>query len=82
MISNIIIPIFFFLGKHQSKLVCEIEKSHAGLVKINDGLAARSKKLIDVVKNCWEDPILMKLMNTKDVDIGPEGEFFYLFILN
>ncbi|KAJ8926893.1 hypothetical protein NQ314_020745 [Rhamnusium bicolor] len=65
------------IATHQVKLLHEIEKAQNELLKLNSGFATRCKKLADVVKNPWEDPVLMTLMKTKEADIGPaEIEFF------
>lgn len=69
----------FFPETHQSKLIDEIEKAQNELFKLNDGFATRCKKLADVVKNPWEDPVLMKLMKTKDIEVGPEGNHAVFF---
>lgn len=61
------------IATHQLKLLQEIEKAQTELLKLNSGFATRCKKLADVVKNPWEDVVLMKLMKTKDADIGEEG---------
>lgn len=63
-----------FSDTHQSKLIDEIEKAQGQLLKLNDGFVTRCKKLADVVRNPWEDPVLMKLMKTKEMEIGPEGK--------
>ncbi|KAJ8923694.1 hypothetical protein NQ315_010275, partial [Exocentrus adspersus] len=66
-----------FKATHQSRLLQEIEKAQCELLKLNAVFASRCKKLADVVKNPWEDAVLMKLMKTKDAEIGPEEiEFF------
>lgn len=64
----------YISDSHQTKLIEEIEKAQTQLLKLNDGFATRCKKLADVVKNPWEDPVLMKLMKTKDAEIGSEGK--------
>lgn len=64
----------YLSDSHQAKLIEEIEKAQTQLLKLNDGFATRCKKLADVVKNPWEDPVLMKLMKTKDAEIGSEGK--------
>nr|XP_023013434.1 uncharacterized protein LOC111503375 [Leptinotarsa decemlineata] len=66
-----------FKGTYQSMLLQEIEKAQNELLKLNSAFATRCKKLSDVVRNPWEDPVLMTLMKTKDSEIGPEEiEFF------
>ncbi|CAG9855182.1 unnamed protein product [Phyllotreta striolata] len=66
-----------FKVTYQSKLLDEIGKAQNELLKLNNAFATPCKKLADVVKNPWEDPVLMKLMKTKDAEINTEEiEFF------
>ncbi|CAH1153429.1 unnamed protein product [Phaedon cochleariae] len=66
-----------FKPNYEPKLLEEIARAESALSKLNSAFATRCKKLADVVRNPWEDTVLMRLMKTKDAEIGPEEvEFF------
>ncbi|KAG5895064.1 hypothetical protein JTB14_021031 [Gonioctena quinquepunctata] len=66
-----------FKASYQSTLLDAIDKAQTELLKVGSIFATRCKKLADVVRNPWEDPVLMTLMKTKDAEIGVEEiEFF------
>lgn len=70
--------LFILPATYQPKLLDEIEKAQNELLKLNSAFATRCKKLADVVKNPWEDPVLMKLMKTKDAEISTEGNLQFV----
>lgn len=50
-----------------------IEKAQTNLATVNDAFSSRCQKLADVVKKPWEDPVLTKLIQQENVEIGSEG---------
>ncbi|KAF7270211.1 hypothetical protein GWI33_016821 [Rhynchophorus ferrugineus] len=61
----------------KNTLLENIEKAQTNLATVNDAFSSRCQKLADVVKKPWEDPVLTKLIQQENVDIGSEEiEFF------
>ncbi|CAG9759404.1 unnamed protein product [Ceutorhynchus assimilis] len=64
-------------GTFCDDLVKYIGEAQAGLASRNNAFSSRCEKLADVVRSPWEHPVLYKLINIRDVEIGPEEmEFF------
>ncbi|XP_050313058.1 uncharacterized protein LOC126748101 isoform X2 [Anthonomus grandis grandis] len=61
----------------RNEFVTLLEFAQKSLSNVNDAFSARCQKLVDVVRQPWEDPILKTLIQDKHAVIGPtEIDFF------
>lgn len=67
------------LDIYEQKLLHEVEQTQQALLKFNNVFSLRCKKLAEVIRDPWGNPILYRLLNTADAAIGPEG--FILIVL-
>ncbi|VEN60876.1 unnamed protein product, partial [Callosobruchus maculatus] len=66
-----------YKAKYQDILLQEIDEAQNELLKFDNMFETPCKKLADVVKKPWGSPILRKLMNVKDAEIGLEEINFF-----
>ncbi|KAK5639316.1 hypothetical protein RI129_011808 [Pyrocoelia pectoralis] len=62
---------------YEERLLKEVKHCEMLLLHSNNIFSFRCKKLAEVIKDPWGSPILGRLLNTPDLEIGPEEmEFF------
>lgn len=64
----------FILDVYEEKLLCEVRNTEKALLKLNNLFSLRCKKLAEVIKDPWGNPILNRLLNNPDAYIGPKGK--------
>lgn len=69
-----IFSIIFVLDLYGDSLIHELLETEKALVKLNTIFSHRCKKLTEVVQDPWGNPVLHRLLNTPDANIGPEGK--------
>lgn len=68
---------FGVVDLYEQKLLCEVKNTENALLKLNNMFALRCKKLAEVIKDPWGNPILNYLLVNPEAHIGPKGKIGY-----
>lgn len=69
----------FVLDVYEEKLLCEVKNTEKALLKLNNLFSLRCRKLAEVIRDPWGNPILNRLLNNPEAHIGPKGKLSITF---